>query len=70
MRQYCGVTAGGVDHLFVGFDYGRVCACGRKVYAFALKTEEPILCDVLQEPAAPWHQPATTDRVGNARFLL
>ncbi|HET7379876.1 MAG TPA: hypothetical protein VFJ24_07545 [Gaiellales bacterium] len=70
MRHYCKVTAEGVAHLFVSIDYGAVCACGRKAYAFALDTEQPTLSDVAQEPAPPWEIAAVPEKVGNARFLL
>jgi len=70
MKDYCRVTTDGISHLFLGLDYSRVCVCGRKVYAFALDTEEPALRDVPQEPAPPWQQAETAERVGNARFLL
>jgi hypothetical protein len=70
MRQYCRVTADGISHLFIGLDFGSVCVCGRTVYAFAIDTEEPTLCRVLQRPLPPWREKATPERVGNARFLL
>jgi hypothetical protein len=43
--DYCKVTTRGVAHLFLGLDYGRVCVCGRKVFAFAVEDEQPILRD-------------------------
>jgi hypothetical protein len=70
MRNYCRVGPDGLAHLFLGLDYGRVCVCGRKVYAFALDSEQPTVRDVPQQPAPPWRQAATPERVGNARFLL
>jgi hypothetical protein len=48
--DYCKVTAQGVTHLFLGIDYGSVCVCGRKVFAFAVEDERPILRD------RPWEE--------------
>jgi hypothetical protein len=70
MKKYCRVSADGVSHLFMGLDYGAVCVCGRKVYAFALDTEDPTLRDVPQEPVRPWLRAVPEERIGNARFLL
>ena len=70
MKQYCRVMAHGIDHLFLEIDYGSVCVCGRKVYAFALDTEQPTLSDVVQEPVPPWETVGAAERVGNTRFLL
>ena len=68
--NYCRVSAEGITHLFIGLDFGAVCACGRKTYAFAVEAEEPTLCDVPQVPPRPWLTTEAPDRVGNARFLL
>jgi hypothetical protein len=70
MKQYCTATTNGIAHLFLALDFGGVCVCGRKVYRFALDTEEPTLLDVRQQPAPPWRKTDAPVRVGNARFLL
>jgi hypothetical protein len=70
MSQYCRVTRDGIAHLFLGLDFGSVCVCGRKMYSFALDTEDPTLLDVPQQPAPPWRKADVSERVGNARFLL
>ena len=49
----CRVTEDGVDHLFVGVDYGAVCSCGRMFLAFAVNDEEPHLYDVRRETPSP-----------------
>lgn len=70
MRPYCRVGPDGIAHLFSALDYGRICSCGRKIYAFTLDTEEPTMQDLPQQPVAPWTRAATPEKVGNARFLL
>jgi hypothetical protein len=50
--DYCKVTTRGVAHLFLGLDYGSVCVCGRKVFAFAVEDEQPILRDRTQDETA------------------
>ena len=50
IQDYCEVTGDGIAHLFVGFDYGRVCVCGRKVFGFAVDGNAPGLHDVAAAP--------------------
>jgi hypothetical protein len=52
LDAYCRVSARGINHLFTAIDLGGVCACGRKVFAFALHSEEPGLREVRQEPVS------------------
>jgi hypothetical protein len=74
--DYCKVTAQGVTHLFLGIDYGSVCVCGRKVFAFAVEDERPILRDrPLDETpsrlvAAGWSQALVPSRLGTPEMLL
>ena len=43
--QYCKVSDQGIAHLFRALDFGGTCACGRKVFAFSLQDETPVLRD-------------------------
>ena len=52
VEEYCKVTKEGIAHLFCGFDYGRVCVCGRKVFGFSVEDEEPTLRDVRPETSS------------------
>jgi hypothetical protein len=74
--DYCKVTTQGVAHLFLGLDYGRVCVCGRKVFAFAVEDEQPILRDrPRDETVSPLiargrHQTPVTPRLVRPDLLL
>jgi hypothetical protein len=74
--NYCKVTTRGVAHLFLDLDYGRVCACGRKVFAFAVEDEQPILRDrprdetVSRLIARVRHQTPVTPRLVRPDLLL
>src|SRR5262249_59268151 len=46
--DFCRVKEDGLAHLFVGLEYGAVCACGRKFIALAPDDEAVRLGDV------PW----------------
>ena len=57
-------TRRGISHLFLGIDYGSICVCGRKMFAFQNDDEGPGLHDVPQEEplavavrvAVAWHK--------------
>jgi hypothetical protein len=74
--DYCKVTTQGVAHLFLGLDYGRVCVCGRKVFAFAVEDEQPILRDRPRDQTVPLliaparHQTPATPRLVRPDLLL
>jgi hypothetical protein len=74
--DYCKVTAQGVAHLFLALDYGSVCACGRKVFAFSVEDEQPTLRDraVDETPsrlvASGWSQARVPSRLGTPEWLL
>lgn len=55
--EYCKVSDHGVSHLFRTLDFGGVCACGRKVFAFSLRDESPILRDRLAPHDSPTDSP-------------
>lgn len=42
-----------MSHLFVAFDLGSRCACGRKAFAFEGQSEQPGFRDVPQEQMSP-----------------
>jgi hypothetical protein len=50
--DYCKVTDQGVLHLFLACDYGKPCACGRKMLAVSVENEQFTLRDVRQQPTA------------------
>jgi hypothetical protein len=56
--EYCKVGDQGVSHLFRTLDFGGVCACGRKVFAFSLRDESPLLRDRLAPHESPTDSPA------------
>ena len=49
IKDHCRVAKRGVSHLFLGIDYGSICVCGRKTFAFQNDDEGPGLHDVPQE---------------------
>ena len=51
--EYCKVSDRGISHLFVLFDVGSRCACGRKTFTFAAESETPGFRDVPQEQMSP-----------------
>lgn len=49
LAPYCRVTSDGIEHVFLAFDLGVTCACGRKLAGLSVEDEAFEIRDVLPQ---------------------